>query len=253
MPRATRYLQDGFIYHLTHRCHNGEWFLRFEAERDKYRKWLRVGALRHKVAVLAYTVTSNHAHVVVAVDDSHAVAAMMQLAAGVVAQSRNRRKGHTDSVWEHPYQCTRVQDGVHLLNCLRYVDLNMVRAGKVKHPSDWRWCGYDELTGQRQRYRTIDQERLLESTGFATMAQFSDAYAQSVRERIGLDMSDREPCWTESVAVGDVDFVQEAEKSCSYRQSMEVAEIELPGQESVWVVREAPEPYSTDSEQESTC
>lgn len=51
MPRATRYLQNGFIYHLTHRCHDGEFFLRFAKERDRYREWLRVGALRYEVAV----------------------------------------------------------------------------------------------------------------------------------------------------------------------------------------------------------
>ena len=60
MPRATRYLQDGFVYHLTHRCHDGVFFLRFVKERDKYREWLRVGALRYQVSVLAYSITSNH-------------------------------------------------------------------------------------------------------------------------------------------------------------------------------------------------
>ena len=88
-----------------------------------------------------------------------------------------------------------------------------------------------------------------ESTGFATMAQFSDAYAQSVRERIDLELYDREPCWTEAVAVGEADFVEAAEKACSYRQSKEITQIELPGQESVWTVREAPGLYGADSKE----
>jgi hypothetical protein len=36
---------------------------------------------------------------------------------------------------------------------MRYIDLNMVRAGVVTHPSAWAWCGYEELVGERQRYR----------------------------------------------------------------------------------------------------
>ena len=161
MPRATRYIVEGYLYHLTHRCADGEFFLRFAKERDAYREWLRVGVNRYDVSVLGYAVTSNHTHVVCEVRDRLAVANMMKLAAGAVAQQRNLRKAHEGSVWEHPYHCTRIQDGRHLLNCLRYVDLNMVRAGQVKHPSEWRWCSYDELTGQRQRYRIIDEHRLL--------------------------------------------------------------------------------------------
>ena len=90
---------------------------------------------------------------------------MMALASGATAQAYHRRKGGEGSVWEHPYQCTRVENGRHLLNCLRYVDLNMVRAGVVSHPREWRWCGYDELTGTRKWYRIIDRDCLLHGHG----------------------------------------------------------------------------------------
>ena len=245
MPRATRYLQDGFIYHLTHRCHDGQFFLRHVRARDEYREWLRIGALRHRVAVLAYAITSNHTHIVVFVDDRHAVADMMKLAAGVVAQARNRRKGHQYSVWEHPYHCTRIQSGRHLLNCLRYVDLNMVRTGKVTHPSQWRWCGYDELTGKRKRYRIIDKERLLECTDFADMSEFSRFYATSVQERLDKGTVDRQPCWTEAVAIGDEDFVETADRSCSYRRSMEKREVQIDGQDMAWLIREDRQSYGS--------
>ncbi len=62
MPRATRYLQNGYIHHLTHRCHNGRFMLQFSKERNHYREWLRIGAQRYRVAVLGCTITSNHVH-----------------------------------------------------------------------------------------------------------------------------------------------------------------------------------------------
>jgi putative transposase len=49
--------------------------------------------------------------------------------------------------------------GQHLLNCLCSVDLNMVRAGVVSHPQEWRWCEYDELAGSRQRYRLVKESQ----------------------------------------------------------------------------------------------
>ena len=41
-----------------------------------------------------------------------------------------------------------------------YLELNMVRAGVVKHPSQWAWCSCVEWIGLRQSYRVIDQARI---------------------------------------------------------------------------------------------
>jgi len=53
----------------------------------------------------------------------------------------------------------------YLWNFLKYIDLNMVRAGVVNHPSDWAWTGFCELIGTKNRYRLVDLSRLLELLG----------------------------------------------------------------------------------------
>ena len=60
MPRASRYLREGWTYHLTHRCHDRRFLLRFKQEREAYRKWLRIGAARYGVSIYGYCVTSSH-------------------------------------------------------------------------------------------------------------------------------------------------------------------------------------------------
>jgi hypothetical protein len=37
MPRANRYILPGYIYHLTQRCHNRKFLLRFRLDREKIR------------------------------------------------------------------------------------------------------------------------------------------------------------------------------------------------------------------------
>ncbi len=199
------------------------------------------------MSVLGYMVTCNHTHVVCEVRDSLAVANMMKLAAGSVAQQRNLRKGHEGSVWEHPYHCTRIQNGMHLLNCLRYVDLNMVRAGAVKHPTEWRWCGYDELAGQRKRYRIVDEDRLLFLTGFSSMLEFAAFYRASIEDCLAARSPVREPYWTEAVAVGSQDFVDAAERSTAYRRHMERYEIHSYATDKAWAVYEPGGSYGPDS------
>ncbi len=74
------------------------------------------------------------------------------LIAGRTGQAYNERRGRRGAFWEDRYHATAVDSGVYLARCVVYVDLNMVRAGAVSHPRDWRWCGYHELSGSRRRY-----------------------------------------------------------------------------------------------------
>ncbi len=242
MPRASRYLQAGYTYHLTHRCHDRRFLLKFVRDRDAYRKWLHAAVKRYSVDVYGFCVTSNHVHLIVHVNDTERIGRMMGLVAGSFAQQLNRRKRHDGSVWEHPYQCTIIQDGQHLLDCLRYVSLNMVRAGAVVHPADWRWCSHDELMGQRLRYRILNIDRLLESLGMDSLADLQSAYADGIDEKLRRRALSREAQWTEALAVGDRVFVESAARSFGQRNKFEYSETDSAA--DAWAVREETAPYS---------
>lgn len=55
---------------------------------------------------------------------------------------QHQRKG---TLWEERYKSTLVEGGGDALAMTAaYIDLNPVRAGLVKDPKDYRWCGYGE-------------------------------------------------------------------------------------------------------------
>ena len=54
-----------------------------------------------------------------------------------------------------------VEIGVHLIRCLAYIDLNMVRAGVVRHPDQWLYGGYNEIQNKCQCYPFIQKLALL--------------------------------------------------------------------------------------------
>lgn len=241
MPRASRYLQAGYTYHLTHRCHDRRFLIKFVRDRDTYRKWLYEAVRRYTVPVYGFCITSNHVHLIVHVDDAERVGLMMHLVAGTFAQQLNRRKKHEGSVWEHPYHCTIIQDGQHLLNCLRYVSLNMVRARVVGHPAQWPWNGHDELTGRRSRYRILALDRLLDSLDMTDIEDLRTAYQQGIEEQLRLRRLRREPEWTESLAVGDRTFVERVTGSFQRRRQFDYAEV--TGSADTWTVRDPRLPY----------
>jgi hypothetical protein len=131
----------------------------------------------------------------------------IQLIAGRTAQDYNRRKKRKGAFWEDRYQATAVQADSHFVQCMLYVDLNMVRAGVVGHPSEWTFCGYNEIKSPPQRYSIIDRKRLMELVSIGVGDELSRTYKGWVDEILNSGDSARESKWTESVAVGNMQFI----------------------------------------------
>ena len=74
-----------------------------------------------------------------------AIQKSIQLVAGRTAQEYNRRKNRNGALWQDRYHATAISSDRHLIQCIVYIDLNMVRAGVVAHPSEWDYGGYNEI------------------------------------------------------------------------------------------------------------
>ena len=60
MPRANRHFISGHAWHITHRCHQQDFLLKFAKDRSNWVKWLYEAKKRYGLCVLNYIVTSNH-------------------------------------------------------------------------------------------------------------------------------------------------------------------------------------------------
>src|SRR3974390_140837 len=124
MPRPNRYVVPGCIYHLTHRCHDRKFLLRFAKDRNGYRRRLRQAVLSTQICLLSYIITSNHVHLVVWTEKPDQIASLMQEAAGQFARDYNRRQQRSGAFWEGRYHATMVDSGEYLWQGLLYVELN---------------------------------------------------------------------------------------------------------------------------------
>lgn len=207
MPKANRVMQVGHYYHLTHRCHGGAFLLGRGKDRDVYREMLRQRLKDYATPLLGYTITSNHVHLLVAALREQAISRMMDALEGDFAQYYNLRKRRSGAFWGGRFHSTGIEPGGHLWRCLVYIELNMVRAGVVGHPREWEWSSFRELTGLRRRYRLVDRAQFLEATGQDPDSdQFRANYEAAIAERIGR--REREPVWTESLAVGSAKYIE---------------------------------------------
>jgi len=90
----------------------------------------------------------------------------MHLIAGRTGQEYNQRKNRKGAFWEDRYHATAIECDRHLAQCIVYVDLNMVRAGVVNHPSEWKFSGFNEIQKPRRRYSIIDYKSLTDLLNF---------------------------------------------------------------------------------------
>jgi len=64
----------------------------------------------------------------------------------------NKRSGRRGTLWMDRFKSVLVEGkGEPLRTMAAYIDLNPVRAGLVKDPKDYRWCGYAEALGGSRR------------------------------------------------------------------------------------------------------
>src|SRR5512137_673753 len=107
MPRAKRTYLPGMLWHITQRCHDRVFLLRFQEDRRNWIGWMRRARVRYDLSILNYTVTSNHVHLLV-LDDGPpgSLANAMHLVSGQVAQEYNSRKDRRGAFWDDRYHAT---------------------------------------------------------------------------------------------------------------------------------------------------
>lgn len=163
---------------------------------------------RFGLSVLNYAVTSNHIHLLVSDDAGRKVIPdSIKMIAGRTAQEYNRRKKRKGAFWEDRYHATAVEGGEHLLRCLVYIDLNMVRAGIVGHPSEWGYSGYNEIQNPKRKQVLINYQKLRELLGFGTYEEVKSAHEKWVESSLANGDTGREEKWSRSIAVGSKDFI----------------------------------------------
>jgi REP element-mobilizing transposase RayT len=164
---------------------------------------------RYGLVILNYAVTSNHIHLlVVGGNERDVIPNSIKLIAGRTGQEFNQRKSRKGAYWEDRYHATAVESGDHFFKCLVYIDLNMVRAGVVEHPSEWAFCGYNEIQEPKRKKVLINYQRLTELLGFDSYDEVKIYHKRWVDDYLENGKKTREDKWTMSIAVGNRRFVE---------------------------------------------
>jgi putative transposase len=228
MPRRKRNWVKGGCYHITHRCLNKEFFIKFSKVRDVYCSELLEAQERFKLDILNYVITSNHIHLLVYCRDGEEIEKAIQYVHGRVAQRYNKHNGRSGAFWSDRYHTVLIESGRHLSKCMFYIDYNMLRCGAVLHPEEWKHSGFHELAGLRKRYRVINFPRLLKCLGYdpeTDVEKFRSWYLKTINAKSEVFM-ERQSYWTEASIVGSKDWIDSVSEQAGIKRRTSIESIE---------------------------
>jgi len=142
MPRKPRFTLPGVPQHIVQRGNNREPCFLAETDYRRYLLDLREVSCKFNCRIHAYVLMTNHVHLLATPLTEHAIGQMMQALGRRYVYYINHTYLRTGTLWEGRYKANLVDGEAYLLTCMRYIELNPVRAGMVEHPGDYAWSSY---------------------------------------------------------------------------------------------------------------
>lgn len=185
MARRHRWFIPGISAHVIKRGNNRSPIFSGPDDYLCFLDLLRTAATAHAVAVHAFVLMTNHVHLLVTPGDQAAIPAMMKALGERYSRYFNRAYLRTGTPWDGRYRAFLIQDERYWLTCLRYIELNPVRAQMVLRAQDYEWSSY-RAHALQARIEWLEQHPLYRSLG-ASGLERATAYRRLCAEALPDD------------------------------------------------------------------
>ena len=128
--------------HVVQRGNNRQVCFAKEQDLAAYANWLGEYAEKFEVHVHGWVLMTNHVHLLMTPQSDSGVTRLLQTLGRQYVRYFNYAYQRSGTLFEGRFKSSVVQHEEYFLNCLRYIELNPVRAGMVKDPGDYKWSSY---------------------------------------------------------------------------------------------------------------
>ncbi len=192
MARLPRFFLPGQPLHVIQRGNNRDPIFATNEDYHFYLRCLQEAAEVQSLTVHAYVLMTNHVHLLVTPDTEISLSKTMQSVGRRYVQYFNHVYDRTGTLWEGRYKSTLIDSERYLLTCMRYIEMNPVRAGMVEHPSDYPWSSYranasgqpDALAVRHELYVRLGRNEEERQSFYRQLfrAQIAKADVEAIRE-----------------------------------------------------------------------
>lgn len=166
MPRKPRFNLPGIPQHVIQCGNNRDPCFLGEEDYRRYLADLGEALITNDCRLHAYVLMTNHVHLLITPMREYGVSHLMQDTGRKYVRYVNHTYRRSGTLWEGRYRASLVDSEAYLLVCMRYIELNPIRANMVEHPGDYRWSSYghnaygrpDRLIAEHPVYLALGQD-----------------------------------------------------------------------------------------------
>ena len=147
MARKPRLHYPGACYHVILRGNGGQDIFFDKQDRSRFFLLLQEGIGRYKHRIHAYCLMTNHVHLAVQVADV-SLSRIIQNVSFRYTRYINRRRNQVGHLFQGRYKALLIDADRYLLQLVRYIHNNPVRAGMVKLPEQYIWSSHSSYLGK---------------------------------------------------------------------------------------------------------
>lgn len=153
MPRIRRIAPDGVAHHVLNRGNDRKRVFRKQGDYKAFLRFMHEAQDRIPIRILAYCLMPNHFHLVVWPESVTELSAYMCLLMNMHIRNYHHHYGTCGHghIWQGRFKNFPIQHDSHLLNVLRYVEANALRANLVRRAEHWTWSSLTPAAGRAPR------------------------------------------------------------------------------------------------------
>jgi len=154
MARPLRIEYPGAWYHVMNRGRRSESIFSDKYDYSAFIDLLIETSEMWNVNVAAYCLMTNHYHILLQTPEGNISRCMRHLNS-VYTQRYNRRHGCDGQLFRGRYQSILVSDDAYLLQLVRYIHKNPIKAGLVKDIKDYQWSSYSGYLSYARKWQWL--------------------------------------------------------------------------------------------------
>jgi putative transposase len=160
MSRPLRIEYKDAWHHVMNRGRRAEPIFLYNSDYQSFLNVLQESVSLWNINIAAYCLMPNHYHLLVQTPEANLSRCMRHIN-GIYTQRFNRRHKVDGTLFRGRYKSILIGEENYLVNLVRYICFNPVKAGIVANPEDYPWSCYNDYLSSKNEPNWLNKELIL--------------------------------------------------------------------------------------------
>lgn len=174
IPRLARKDLNTPFIHVMVQGVNKEYIFYKNGYIEKYLNIIKENKKDYNFTIMAYCIMNNHAHFLVYAEDINDFGTFMHKTNLLYAQMYNREENRCGVLFRNRYKIEPIYDKEYLVNCIKYIHNNPVKAKMVAKCEEYKYSSYKDYKNNRG----VAKSKIVKEI-FGSKCNFSEIFCEA--------------------------------------------------------------------------